>query len=991
MNTLFAPLQQNALRVCGMVVACTMTAGLLNAQSSGPRVTARITAEITNSQPSMIQGSLHPLAQPQNDAGRMPASTRINGISLYFNRTAAQQADLDTLLAAQQNPSSPNYHQWLTPEQFAARFGMAQPDIDKVQNWLQQQGFAVDSVARGRTMIRFSGSVGQVESAFSTQMHYYNVRGVQHFAPSSALSVPAAIAPVVAGIRNLNDFRPRSQVIKPRGAFTSGQTGNVYFSPGDIATAYDIGPLTSGGINGTGQSIAIVGQSSIQLSDIENFQSAAGLTKKDPVEVLVPGTGEPATSAGDEGESDIDLEWSGAMAPGANIVFVYVGATTTFSVFDSMQYAIDEKIAPIISMSYASCEPELAATDFTALESMFSQAAVQGQSVFAASGDQGSTACSDPLNTNIPVATQEALAVSYPASSAYVTAVGGTEISASDGIDPTTGNKGANYSTYWNSSGSDIVSSLKTYIPEVVWNDDVLSGSVSASQGGGLSATGGGASIAIARPSWQAGVPGIPSGSKRLVPDVALYSSPDLPGYLLCTSDSTDWVSSTQTASCGSGFRASSSDNTLTFAGGTSFASPIFAGMLALINQKANYTTGYGLINIELYKLAANSSTYATAFQDVTSGNNFCTAGSAFCASGGATLGFKAGTGYDEVTGLGSVDLDKLASAWPANTGTSASLMGTTVTVVPANASPTVNTADTFTITVAPVSGSGTPTGTVTLQIDGGTDCGGVATTCGGTTLTNQALSANGTLTYSATFTTSGSHQVLAQYTGDATFAASVGAGEVTIGSTSSGKGKIALGATPSTLTVSQGTSGNETLTVTPSGGYTGTVDLNFTTSNDTALANLCFSFTTMTSSGQGTLAVTGTSAVTTQLTLDTNASDCATTAVAKPGMRPLRALLNRNVGRGPAPQPAPSRLPAETAFAALLLAGFLGRYARRFRAAAWILILAAAGFALSACGSSTSTTLKDPSKGTYTINVTGADSTTSTITSNTSFTFTID
>lgn len=976
-----------------MLVACALTAGLLDAQSAPSRVQPRITAEITNSELSPIQGSLHPLAQPQNDTGRMPPSSRLNGISLYFNRSAAQQADLDALLAAQQNPSSPQFHQWLTPEQFAARFGMAQSDIDKVQSWLQQQGFAIDSVARGRTMIRFSGTVGQVESAFSTQMHYYNVRGAQHFAPSTPLSVPAAIAPVVAGVRNLNDFRPHPMHIRPRAAFTSGSTGNVFFAPGDIAKAYDVGPLTSGGIDGTGQSIAIVGQSSIQLSDIENFQSAAGLTKKDPTQVLVPGTGEPAASTGDQGESDIDLEWSGALAPGANIVFVYVGATTTFSVYDSMQYAIDEKLAPIISMSYASCEPELQASDFTTLESMFSQAATQGQSVFAASGDQGSTACSDPLNTNVPVATQQALAVNYPASSAYVTGVGGTAIQAIDGIDPTTGNKGANYSTYWNAqSGTDVVNSLIKLIPEVVWNDDTISGAVTAQQGGGLSATGGGTSTAIARPSWQTGVPGIPSGSKRLVPDVALYSSPDLPGYLFCTSDHSDWGSS-QTGSCGSGFRASTSDSTLTIAGGTSFASPIFASMLALINQKANYTTGQGLINVELYKLAANSSTYASAFHDVTTGNNYCTAGSTYCASNGATLGFKAGTGYDEVTGLGSVDLANLANAWPANSGSSASQMGTKVTVVPANATPTVNTADSFTITVAPASGSGTPTGTVTLQIDGGSDCGGISTTCGGTTVSNQLLSSNGTLTYSATFTTSGSHQVLAQYSGDSTFAASVGAGEVTIGTSSSGKGTIALSPSPSTLTVSRGTSGAETLTVTPAGGYTGTVLLSFTTSNDTALGNLCYSFTNMNSTGQGTLSVTGTAAVTTQLTLDTNASDCASaTGGVKTGMHPMHALLNHNATRSPAAPPAPSRLPAETAFAALLLAGFFGRYARRFRAAAWVLVLAAAGLALSACGGGGSgSSVSNPAKGTYTINVTGTDQTTSTITASTSFTFTIN
>ena len=960
MKTIFAPLQQRTLQVCGMVVACAMATGLLGAQSPAPR----IRAEVTGSQQTTILGSLHPLARPQNDAGRMPVASRLNGISLYFNRSAAQQADLDALLAAQQDPASPQYHRWLTPDQFAARFGMAQSDIAKVQSWLQQQGFSIDSIARSRNMIRFSGSVGQVESAFATEMHYYKVSGDRHFAPSTALSVPAAIAPAVAGIRNLNDFRPRAQHIVPRGAFTSSQSKSVFFAPGDIATVYDIGPLSSGGVNGMGQSIAIAGQSAIQIGDIESFQSAASLAKKDPTMVLVPGTGDSQVAAnGDEGESDIDVEWSGAMAPGANILFVYTGSNTSFGVFDSVEYAVDELIAPIISLSYDSCETELTANDVTVLEGVMSQGASQGQTILAASGDQGSTACS--ADTHLTTAQQEALAVNYPASSAFVTGMGGTEIDSSNTAYTSQGQG------YWAAQGSaDIVSSALKYIPEVTWNDD--------STGNSLSATGGGTSALVKRPAWQTGVPGIPSGSMRLVPDVALYASPNVPGFLYCTSDQTNW-NSTQQASCSSGFRDSAS-GLLTVAGGTSFDAPIFAGMIALINQKAGYTTGQGLINQTLYKLAANSATYASAFHDITKGNNDCGGGANFCSS---KNGFSAGTGYDQVTGLGSVDLNNLASAWPVNKGSTASLIATATSVVPANASPNVNAADVFTITVAPVSGSTMPTGTLTLQIDGGT-------VFGGTTVANQALT-NGAATYSATFTATGAHQVLAQYSGDATHAPSVGIGAVTIGTTSSGKGTFALAATPSTLTVTRGSSGNENIAITPSGGYTGTVLLNFSTSNDNALANLCFNFTNTSTSGVGSAAVTGTTAVTTQLTFDTNASNCAsTTSGAKPGWHALRSRPAGNLSRNPTPKPLPNRLPAEAAFAGLLLAGFLGRYARRFRSAAWIVVLAAAGLAMSACSNSTTSALIDPPRGTYTVTLTGQDSVTSTNTATTTFTFTI-
>ena len=739
--------------------------------------------------------------------------------------------------------------------------------------------------------------------------------------------------------------------------------------------------MYSAGINGLGQAIAITGQSAIVASDIENFQNAAGLPKKDPSLILVPGTGDSAVLAdGDEGESDLDVEWAGSMAPGANVAFVYVGSNTNFSVYDSVQYAIDEMIAPIISISYASCEPVLTATDLTSLEAVMQQAATQGQTVITASGDQGSTACSG--YTSLGAAAQEVVAVNYPASSAYVTGMGGTEITAANSTSSNT--------TYWSggTSSSDTLTSALKYIPEVAWNDDDPSV--------GLSASGGGASSLVAQPAWQTSYftatgETNPDSSHRLVPDISLYSSPGFPGYLYCTSDQTNWfagslTAAAQQASCNSGFRDSSS-GLLTVAGGTSFASPIFAGMVALINQKAGYTTGQGLINPTLYQLAAISSTYASAFHDITSGNNNCIAGPTFCS---ATTGFAATTGYDEVTGLGSVDLNNLAAAWPINSGASASLLSTTTTVVPANAAPNVNDADVFTIAVAESGGAGVPTGTVTLEIDGGTDCGGIAVTCGGTTVANQQLSSNGTVTYSATFTATGTHTILARYSGDATHAPSTGAGSVAIGTTSSGKGTFKLAAT--NLTVSSGSSGTTTITVTPSGGYTGTVLLNFTSSNNTALANLCYAFSTMLSSGNGSVAVTGTSAATTQLIFDTNASDCASpTTGSSPGLHPLRALRQANVSNG-LPSPAPSRLPAEIAVAGLLLAGFLGRYAGRFRAASWIIVLALAGFAMTACGSSSSsTTFTNPKKGTYTVTLQGQDSVTANISNSTTFTFTIN
>lgn len=932
---------------------------------------ARIASEISSSQMTVLRGSQLPQANPQFDAGRMPANTRMDGVSIYFKRSAAQELELNALIAAQQDPTSPLYHQWLTPDQFAVRFGMAPQDISAVEGWLQQQGFSIDYVNRSRNAVHFSGTVGQVESAFQTQMHYYDVNGARHFGPSTALSVPAAMAPVVLAVTNVSDMlRPRPMHIPARPGFTSSISGSVFFAPGDIQTTYDMKPLISGGYTGTGQTIAIMGQSYVNVADIEAFQAAAGLTKKDPNLVLVPGTGtDGAPVKGDESESDLDLEWSGAMAPGANVVFVYTGSNTKYGVYDSASYAVDQKIGNIISLSYSSCETELNATSLGQIDAIFKQATVQGQTVLAASGDQGSTACSG--DTALTTVQQEAVVVNYPASSAYVTGVGGTEIDANVSGADTAG------SAYWAAkSSTDVITSALQYIPEVAWNDD--------SSQVGLSASGGGVSTLVARPSWQTGVPGIPSGSMRLVPDISFYSSPNMPGYLYCTSDSSSWATG-QTGSCTNGFRDSSSNGYLTIAGGTSFATPIFAGMLADLNQKLGFATGQGNINPVLYKLAGNSSYYpssSTYFHDVTSGNNNCTAGTQYCSS---TAGYSAGTGYDMVTGLGSLDVDNIAKIWPANTGTGAALMATTTTVVAATQQPQVNASDTFTITVAPAGGTGVPTGTVTLIIDGGPNYSGPANV-------TQTLSATGTATYSATFATSGTHQIIAQYSGDATFAASTGVGEVTIPS----KGSFTMALSPSTLTVSRGAQGTETLTINPgTSGYTGTVSLTYSTSNATALANLCL-FAKSGFDSNGDLAVTGTSAATGTFTVDTNAADCSSTSGTggTGGVRRPSLLLHAQNATRAANNNAPpkSRLPMGMALAGLLFIGYFGRTSRKLRGMLCVLALAAVAYGVSACGSSSiNNSASNPPKGTYTITFTGADSTNSAITSSASFTLTID
>ncbi len=937
-------------RACAWLGVCVMAAATLVAQTPAPR----IQAEASSSQMTVLKGSLHPLAQPQYDAGRVPAGTRFNGMSIFFGRSAAQQADLEGLLADQQNPNSPLFHQWLTPDQFAARFGMASSDLAKVENWLEQQGFSVESVSRSRNMIRFSGSAGQVEQAFQTQMHYYNVEGTRHFAPSTALSIPSAIAPTVLNVGNLSNFRPKPMHIRsPKPAFTSSQSGSVFFAPGDIKVAYDMNPLLSAATDGAGQSIVVVGQSSIDVADIESFQTAASLTVKDPTLVLVPDTGNPQTYAGDEGESDLDLQWSGAMAPGAEIIFVYVGDGTKadgspFSVFDSIQYAVDQKIGDIISASYGSCETVIPTSFASAYEAIMSQGAAQGQTIVAASGDSGSTACwTGQTGAGNPTQAQQvALAVSYPASSQYATAVGGTEISQANNNAYLTQGQG-----YWAAQTStDVITSALQYLPEVVWNDSAGS----LQNGGGLSATGGGPSALFPKPSWQTGVTGIPSDSHRDVPDVALYSSPNYVGYLFCTSDQSDWQTG-QTGSCVNGFRDNSTQGLLTVAGGTSFATPIFAGMVAILNQQKAYVGGAGLINPTLYSLASNSTTYASAFHDITSGNNFCP--SAAGCSAPSTTSYSATAGYDLTTGLGSVDLANLAGAWPASTST---LIGTTTAVSASNSSPNVGDSVTFTITVSATTGNTTPAGTLNLSVDGGTP-------------TSVTLSSNGTATYPTSFSTAGPHSLVAQYPGNSTYAASTGVASVNVQGSSSNTGTFKMSAT--SVSISQGGTGSSTITVTPAGGYKGTVNITPSSSS----ASFCYSTTTA--------VVSGTAAATASMSIDTNLNDCGGASVRGHGMHLYRAS---NAKAQHTRQPATS---ARGVFGivGLFFAGLIGWRFRRSRLVACVLALGFLGLALSGCGGGGSSNSNDTPKGTYTITLTGQDSATSTITANTTFTLTVN
>jgi len=770
-----------------LLAGCVLPFLPLPVASFAQQPTERVTAEINDSEKAMIPGSHSPLARRENDRGRMAASIQLEGLSLVFSRTPEQEADLQALIASQQDPASPWYRKWLSPEEFGSRFGVADADIAKVQFWLENRGFTLEGVSRSKTRIIFSGTVEQVESSFATELHYYGVEGETHFSASEDISVPAALSSLVLTVTNLSDFRPKPhfRLAQPHVSpnFTSSQSGSHFLTPKDVATIYDINPAYNAGFNGAAQSIAVVGQSDVMLTDIEHFQTAAGFAIKDPIKVLASTTS-PGFVPGDETESDIDLEYTGTVANDATIYFVY--SSGGGGAFDSLTYAVENKTAPIISVSYGKCEANLSSTEYSMLNNTtLAQAASQGQSVIAASGDSGSTDCGPSTG----------LAVDFPADSQYVTAMGGTEFLSVDV-------SGASAGSFWlpaTSSTVDLVSSAMKYIPEQVWNDDLASGL--------LASGGGGVSTLTPKPTWQTGVPGIPSGTFRFTPDISLSSSNVNAPYLLCSSDSMTGI----TGSCSHGFRDVNNVN-LTTAGGTSFAAPIFAGMLAVLNQKLG-STGQGVINSTLYTLAANSTAYTSAFHDITSGGNQCPAGASYCSTAGASE-YPATTGYDAASGLGSIDFFNLLSAWPG----SSTLATSKTTLLAATLTPAPGAGDAITITVTSGSRSSTatPAGTVIITVDG-------------TAQTPTLTLVNGSATYTFSSAVVGSHTITATYTGDSTYLASTGSVTVNVTAVASRTTLSAATTTPAagatdTITITVASGSNST-TLTPAGTVTVTVD----------------------------------------------------------------------------------------------------------------------------------------------------------------------
>jgi subtilase family serine protease len=851
----------------------------------------RISGAINGGPTVTLKGSIHRKALPKYDQGPADRSLRLGYMTLLTRPTPSQVTALKQLVAEQQDRNSPQYHKWITPEQWADRFGLSHGDIQKLTAWLKSQGFTVLNVARGRNWIAFSGSAAQVQSAFATEIHRYNVDGEMHVANANAPKIPVALSGVVSALRGLDDFHPKPRAVKNARAARPDYYANIFqppsppdfFAPGDLATIYDMNALYTAGVDGTGQKLAVIGQTDVFLADINDFRNGFGLTpisgctnnsstgtisacNTSNFQYLVPTglTDSGTPSLGDLTEADLDIEWSGAVARNAQIIYVNAPfSDVNGGVTAAWYFAIDNQIAPVISLSYGICEfgdnfvldsSGQPASD--ELELM--KANTEGITFLNSTGDSGAAGCDASQNSSTQNLAVGGLAVGYPASSPEVTGVGGTAIAWPAGYD----------STYWGTTNAADGGSALAYTPETSWNDDeelaliysnVYNTALEWQQNYAIVSGGGGPSncaqqtsdftncvAGFTQPAWQTVT--IPSQSSvRFSPDVALNGSPNFPGYIFCTPENA-WNGSTNTAStCASGIPAAltltddSGNSTPSLVGGTSASTPVMAGIVTLLNQylAGPSSPGLGNINPTLYSLAATPSN--GAFHQVTTGDNtvYCVVGqpvapwpAAMQCPAAGVFGYQASnadatTGYNLVTGLGSVDADKLAIAWAATRAASS------VTLTPSSTQVYQNSSVTLTAAVTP----STAIGNVTFN-NGTAVLGTVAISAGAAALTTSTLPV-------------AANVITASFNGNGALANSTStAATVTVSSA------FTLAPTAPSFTVTQGAPASPTINVTLNGGFNGTLAF---TCTDPAPESLCTPPPNTNASGQVSFMITTT------------------------------------------------------------------------------------------------------------------------------------
>lgn len=640
------------------------------------------TGKVDGLQSVTLKGNTHRFAVAANDRGAANPATRADRMMLVLRRSPERERALGRFLESVQNPASSEYRHFLTPEQFGLTYGISDADLAEAQSWLASQGFVVNRVNKGRTAIEFAGTIGQLQNAFHTPIHHFQIGGVEHLANVTDPQIPTSLSRFVAGVGSLNDFKPHSLAIRgPMGhwsasehrvepdlTLSSSAAPYLFVGPGDAATIYDAPNslnthLTSNQMqyDGTGISIGVVGDTVPDLAEVLNYRSFFGL-QADDLTIIYDGDYSNFNQNADPTEALLDIEVSGGLAPGAHVNF-YTAGDTAFEagVILAIYRAIDDNDVSILSVSFGQCEADIGAAGNQQILNAWEQAAAQGIAVTVATGDSGSAACDDP---NTETVASHGLAVNGLASTPYNIAVGGTDF---DGLR-------AKFSTYVSSTNGSNNTSALSYIPENPWNNSTSkNGMLSANSaaisgngatnivagGGGMSSMstvgGGGTQVGYSKPAWQKGLAASNADAVRDLPDVSLLAGSGLYGavWAVCAGNDCNGPSST-----------------ISGVGGTSAAAPAMAGILAIINQKLGTTMRLGQPNWILYRLAQSK---PADFHAVTSGNNsvYCANGTAGCGSNDFLTGYNAAASYSLATGLGSVDISGLVNDWGSTSLTS--------------------------------------------------------------------------------------------------------------------------------------------------------------------------------------------------------------------------------------------------------------------------------------------------------------------------------
>jgi len=733
-----------------------------------------------------LSGNVHPLAQPRFDAGRVEDSFAVDRLYLLLKRTPQQERALGQFLQDAHTPGTVTYHQWLTPEQFGKRFGAADSDIAAVTAWLESHGFKVNKVHPGRIAIEFSGNAAQVNEAFHTEIHRFSIpsggRVETHYANVSEPEIPAAFAALVAGISPMNSFHAQPMIKvagktsydvrthKAKAEWTYPDGGGQYtyeLAPADFAVQYDLGPVYAGGTTGAGQSIGILSISNVDLSLVQAYQKLFSLPANLPA-VVVDGNDPGLNDAA--AEAYLDVELSGAVAPAAKVVlYTSAGSVLTDPLLTAGLRALEDNVVSVISMSYGVCEAALGAAGNAAWAQLWQEAAAQGISGFVSAGDGGAAGCD---NFDSQGFADDGLAVNGLGSTPYNVSVGGTDFYFSNyaaggsALD-------AQLNSYWsNTTTTKPATSLLRPAPEQTWNNafgfNATDGGVYTLANSTMVAGSGGASSAAIyavsglaagypKPAWQAGT-GVPADKVRDLPDVSLFAAngSNYVYYPICAYPG----DCANVASGGAVY--------VTSVGGTSASSPAMAGIQALVDQATKSRQGQA--DYVYYALAAKTaSSAAKPFTDITLGGNEvpCDKGTPNCALGisGQPKGFYtesccfAAAGYDRATGLGTVDVANLIKNWSMVTFKPTT---TTLSVSPVSFAHGKTVA--MKVTVAPKTGTGTPTGSVALNSN---DPQIYANGLGVFTLSGAAV------TSSVNNLPGGTYQVIADYSGDSAWAAS--------------------------------------------------------------------------------------------------------------------------------------------------------------------------------------------------------------------------